>query len=166
VMKWSIAALLAAVCAALLIRGSNSSNRWVRQDLPDARGSVLTLAADAQVFGWTRWSLPTLIVRCDRKSGASVVLSIGLPLEVEPGDTRSVSIQFDNGSSEVRHWIVSASRQILTAPNPEVMELTARLLNAQSLTVAFVPMRAEPVLARFSAKGFGQYWNAIGSNCA
>jgi hypothetical protein len=46
------------------------------------------------------------------------------------------------------------------------MELTARLLNIQSLTIAFIPMRAEPALARFSVKGFGQYWNAIGSNCA
>lgn len=164
--KWIVAAVLVALCVWLLVRASTSSERWVRHDAQASTGATLTIAADAPVRGWTRSAFPTLIIRCDREAGLGVALSTGLPLEVEKGDARSVSVQFDNGPPELRHWIVSSDRQRLTVPPAEAQELLTRLPATKRMAFTFVPLRAEPVVGRFSVKGFSRYWEGIRSFCS
>lgn len=106
------------------------------------------------------------MIRCQRGAGLGVTLSTGLPLEVEKGDARSVSIQFDDGPKEIRHWIVSADRQLLAAPAADAGALIERLPAVKTLEFGFVPLRAEPVIGRFSVEGFAKGWEAIRSSCS
>lgn len=160
-MKWAGAAAVALGLVALLLQLAARSDHWtsVAFDRGAQPGAIrLTLRADASVRGWTRWSLPVLVVSCAPAHGVRVAIATQLPVEVEPGLIRTVSLQFDDEPSTIAQWIVERDRETLNAPAPDVAGLASHMVRARRFTIAFVPLHAEPVIARFSLAGFGERW--------
>lgn len=162
-MKWLIAALVVLGIAVLLLFIAPPAPSWSVSR--DSTGAIrLTLAADAPVRGWTRSALPVLVVRCDR-GVSGIVLLAGLPFEVEKKDTRSVSVQFDDEPATIGQWTISQDRQVATAAAKDARMLLPPLLAADRLTLAFVPLRSEPVEARFSVRGLRAIWQEESVAC-
>ena len=153
---------MSVVGAVVLIRLSGQVDRWQTViGPPDALHPTLALRlrADAPVTGWTRSSAPTLVVACGSDGLPHVSIDMGLPIEVEHRPTRSVSIQFDDDAPVVEHWVPSDDRQTVSAPAPDATRIASRLAGTSRLSVGFVPLGSEVVVARFSLFGFGDRWS-------
>jgi hypothetical protein len=163
-VKWGVAALLVAAAAWLLVRASDSSVAWAVTRSAGSASASLSLQADVAVHGWTHDATPVLNIRC----GAGVIglsLQTGIPVEVDEGDMRTVSVRFDSEPDELRKWFISANRQVLTAPAVEAQAAVQKMLNAERLSIAFLPLRADAAVARFSVGNFAQYWDQIKAEC-
>lgn len=147
-MKRGLGVVAAVALASFLIRQANTAPEVQLGGTPDG-GRTLSLAADAPVRGWTRRAVPRLTVTCNR-GVAQVALLTGVPIEVETGELRTVSIQVDDRQAELQQWHVSPDRQRLTASSDSGRALIESLRRGRALTVGFIPLRAEPVAARFS----------------
>ena len=167
--KWVAATGISCVLATILVRVSQRTDTWVpRTSAADVSAGrlVLTLNADTAVHGWTRWSRPRLVVECDPEQGVHLSMTTGIPVETESGSTRTVSLQFDDEDPVIAQWIPSSDRQTLRAPAPAAPALVARFSHARRFSFAFLPLRADPVVARFSVSGFARHWGAAPPNCA
>jgi hypothetical protein len=166
-MKWAISTALALTFTILFVWASTRNDRWVRTaaPTPSPGAFLLKLPAEAAVRGWTRWSVPVLLVVCAPREGARLSVRTGLPVEVERGVSRSVSIRFDEGRPIIAKWIPSDDRQTLTAPSPEAVSMIRRFATARRLDIGFVPLRSDPVIVEFVLSGFGKHWAGAASTC-
>jgi hypothetical protein len=157
------AAALVVVGAAALLRIATSADRWQEQRASsNASTTTLRLDADAPVSGWTRRSLPALVVACGARREPLVSLATGLSIEVERTVTRSVSVQLGDGPARMGQWILGDDHQTLIAPALDARDLVSRLSSTSHLEIGFVPLRSDPVLARFSVVGFARHWERLG----
>ena len=166
-IKWLIATLVSVALAATLLRLSTDQDRWVHAEtiVRGVRTVSYSLDADAAVSGWLRNSLPTLKVVCTEQQGIELFVVTGLPTVVEAGDRRSVRLQFDDQEATITTWVQSGNRQSLLAPSDQARALAERLAESRRFRFAFVPFNAEPVVARFTLRGFDAHWRAMRVAC-
>jgi hypothetical protein len=167
-VKWVGPAAVAIVLATLLLRASAGADNWTSIEFggsAQSRAIALVLHADASVRGWTRWSRPALLVSCTPSGDVRLTVATGLHVDVESGLIRTVSLQFDDERSTIARWSLESDRETLTAPAADASRLVARMVSARRFNIAFIPLHAEPVVARFSVSGFARHWGGTASGC-
>jgi len=168
-MRWLAAALLGVCLASVLWVLPLAREQWTRQDIRSAAdGSKvvqITLKADAPVQGWLTKRTPVLVIRCSGPRLLRFSVITGMDTIVEPGDRRSVRLQFDDEPPAIVEWNQAQNHQELTAPAPDAAALVRRLFRARQFMVAFVPFHADPVVATFTVEGFPARWETIRSTC-
>ena len=166
--KWVSAAVVSALLGAGLFFITRYQDRWVRtQSAPGIDGAVslvFSLEADAPVSGWLRNSTPTLRVSC-ASGRVSLYVQTELPAAVEAGSTRTVRLQFDDDAPTIDRWEQSTNHQSLFPPADAAPALAEHLAHSRRFRFAFVPFRAEAVVATFSVYGFAEHWHALEEAC-
>jgi len=142
------------------------TSSWVRSisrsQMDDSKTVIYQVPATGQITGWLAKARPVLLARC-KEGEIDVYITLGMPVHVESGDSRTVRVRFDDETAETQFWGQSTDGHALFSP--DAIEFAQALAAARRLRVEVTPFNATPVIMKLTVSGFPKPLKELEATC-
>ena len=133
-------------------------------EMDGAKEAFLSVDASNEIAGFIGSNRPTLTIQC-RKLKPEVVVSVGIPLQHEPGeyDTYPVRVRFDDGKPIAQRWTGATNLEAAFSQNPR--QLIVKLSQSKTFLFEFTPFEKAATTVTFSVSGLKEKFETVQDAC-